>query len=97
MSELMRKQFEEWECDSSSGPQTDPMWLMRCAVNPDDYGILEVQRNWEAWRASRKAIDIRLPPAGSFACDPKVEAEIVSECAEVLTQQGIVFSPSPLS
>lgn len=59
----MREQFEEWECNAPEGPQTDPTWLMRCGVEPDKYGIVQVQRNWEVWNASRTAVEIELPAA----------------------------------
>jgi len=55
----MREEFEEWECNADTGPLTDPMWLMRDACSPENYGIVQVQHNWEVWQASRTAI--RLP------------------------------------
>lgn len=60
-NEKMREEFEAWETDADTGPLTDPMWLMRDVDEPDQYGIIEVQRNWEAWQASRAAVVVELP------------------------------------
>lgn len=48
----MREDFEEWECNADNGPLTDPMWLMRDPCSPDNYGIAQVQHNWQVWQAA---------------------------------------------
>jgi hypothetical protein len=94
VSEKSREQFEAWECDAPDGPQTDPMWMLRCTLDPEKYGIAEVQKNWEAWQASRRNVGIHFPPPGSYQCRSDIEATIVGDCAEILKQNGIEVKPS---
>lgn len=58
MNDKMREEFETWSTEDN---QIDPMWLMRCGVDPEKYGILTVQKEWEIWQASRAAIRVDLP------------------------------------
>jgi len=51
-----RAAFEHFECEDPNGPQVDPMWMLRCTINPDNYGILSVQSDWQAWQ-SRAALE----------------------------------------
>lgn len=46
-----RAAFEKYECEDPSGPQVDPMWMLRCTLDPEKYGILSVQSDWDAWQA----------------------------------------------
>ena len=62
-----REEFEAWECEAGSGPQTDPIWLMRHQENPDRYLLHPVQRRWEAWQASRAAVVVERPEKCEFA------------------------------
>lgn len=59
-TEKMREEFEAWSVEDN---QVDPMWLMRCAVEPEKYGILTLQKEWEVWQASRAAIEVELRDA----------------------------------
>lgn len=60
MADLMREQFEQWECDAPQGPQTDPMWLIYDEVSKT-YGLNKIQDRWEVWQASREAVVVELP------------------------------------
>ncbi|MEG1038691.1 MAG: hypothetical protein RSE94_02105 [Pseudomonas sp.] len=46
-----RAEFEHWECYAPEGPQVDPMWMSRCTIDRNAYGIASVQKDWEAWQA----------------------------------------------
>lgn len=46
-----RAAFERYECEDPDGPQVDPMWMLRCTLDPEKYGILSVQSDWESWKA----------------------------------------------
>ena len=58
--ERMREEFEAWYLDKFCGEQAR---LFRC-VNADQiYYFAEVQSGWDAWQASRAAIEVELPKA----------------------------------
>lgn len=57
-TEKMRDQFEAWYLNKFCGGQAR---LFRC-VNADQiYYFAEVQSRWDAWQASRAAIEVELP------------------------------------
>ncbi|MCF7536176.1 hypothetical protein [Pseudomonas petrae] len=93
--EKMREEFEAWECEADTGPLTDPMWLMRDPDQPDSYGIVQVQRNWDAWQASRAALVIELPKPESD------EGESwdgcwkygIKQCREAIEAAGLKVNP----
>lgn len=52
----MREEFEEWQSKKDSCRMTNPAWFMRDVWSPENYAIVRVQYNWEAWQASRSAV-----------------------------------------
>lgn len=60
MMEESRKQFEEWVANMTNSDLHRAMMLHR--RDSGVYGHLATQNKWEAWRASRAAIEIDLPP-----------------------------------
>lgn len=85
----MREEFEEWECNADTGPLTDPMWLMRDACSPKNYGIVQVQHDWEVWQASRAALRIELPSDTRIRNEDMSRFSVKDACQEAIEASGV--------
>lgn len=91
----MREEFETWECDADQGPQTDPVWLMYDAKT-NTYPLDKIQGRWEAWQASRAALEIELPVLNPemFSCNVVFGHEKArSEAERAITAAGLKVRP----
>lgn len=72
-----RKQFEEWMTDMGKHP---------LAIEKVDgnYILASARTQWEAWKASREAIEIKLPTENEL--HQKVCSECASESLEMVEQ-----------
>lgn len=77
----MRADFEVWECVSSEGPQTDPVWLMYDAET-NTFPLDKIQERWKCWQASRESLVIDVDTAA------KALAESMDYPWEFMQEQG---------
>ncbi len=99
MEQAMREEFEAWVWDIYE----ETLWfdMNRESVlkrNGDEYFGNFLNDRWEAWKASRAALRVRLPkPYGSSSLDAYPElAEFnraIRECLAALQRAGIEVAP----
>lgn len=94
-TEKMRDEFEAWYLDKFCGGQAR---LFRC-VNADQiYYFAEVQSRWDAWQASRAAIEVELPELHTVAPDDDKKwhgcrNSTIRTCARAIELVGLRVKP----
>lgn len=93
-----RKQFEEWYA-SSWRLRDDELRQELAVENNGDYIYSSAYNSWQAWQASRAAIDIELPVKNDISDDDYPIPDLVDwddgrnagiqECAEAIRAAGI--------
>lgn len=72
-----REQFEAW---ASNQYPFDPIESILLRIGPDKeiYHLKVIQRLWEAWQASREAVEIKLPEVCAFnLCELLDKKEVI--------------------
>lgn len=82
-----RKQFQKWwEEWFGEAPLTpwDELWY------GDGYYAEDIDHMWDAWQASRAAIEIELPDEYTYDEEVREHAsQVISDCAESIRAAGI--------
>lgn len=82
----MREEFEKWakEHEDSLG---DDYWLAR---ESEGYYNVTVQIMWEAWQASRAAIEVELPTLSNGNSEAEIGYDIgVGQCRNLIEAKGL--------
>ncbi|GAB5073014.1 hypothetical protein SedNR2807_32000 [Citrobacter sedlakii] len=81
-----RKQFESWIASTTNSDLHRGVMLDR--RESGRYSHLSTENKWEAWQASREAIEIELPVQSEYD-DPLSAYTAINDCAEAIRAAGI--------
>lgn len=83
-----RKAFEQWISNTTTSDLHRGIMLDR--RESGGYSHLATENKWEAWQASRAAIDIELPDEYTYDEEVREHAsQLISDCAEAIRAAGI--------
>jgi len=82
MSESMRGEFEAWRVDNFCGGIER---LKKCSNAPEVYYYTAEQDAWRAWKASRAALCVELPPSVDMPDEDDCDGYEEYEAMEAIT------------
>ena len=87
-----REQFEAWASNQYTFDPIESI-LLRIGPEKERYHLKLIQRLWEAWQASREAVEVQLPDRRDYEetlSDHELGFNIALElCAEAIRAAGI--------
>jgi len=87
MSDLMRRQFEDWQLQVYCGGSER---LRKCKNDESYYYYTDVQLKWKAWQASRECLVIELPEEESYVqSSEKAMFFLIEDALETIRAAGV--------
>lgn len=88
----MREEFEAWVKSNWPNQSLDRFNPLH-GVTEGEYMGFTVQHCWDAWQASREAIEVELPVVYQDSPDPLYEVAYAQKCRESIEALGLKVKP----